>query len=217
MTVLASSVMDGAAALCNDAAKTLFTYDAQLPYLVIAYGDLCDALLENGLGVVQNQSTNLTVAALATTVVSLPSDLLVPLKLWERDSGATDDDWVPMTRHISPIYRSMTTTLNDWWWQQQNINFIGATAARTIKIEYRSLLATLTGENSSIVPLNASQYLTKKTAAYAAYFIGENEERAVTLHDLAEESLRTLISTATKAQQDQPVRPRGYNWRRFLS
>ena len=62
-SLIAGDVMDRAAALMNDAAKTDYTYVAQLPYLNMAIDELVESLEESN-----NSPTNKTSSAITVAV-----------------------------------------------------------------------------------------------------------------------------------------------------
>src|SRR5271154_3302694 len=96
--------------LLNDAAGNLFTDTVLLPYANAAYRKVQRALGSVQSGTFLNDDVLLVVTAVGATDPSLqvsitdatappnqlPTDLLVPLKLWERVSGSSDD-FVEMT------------------------------------------------------------------------------------------------------------------------
>lgn len=213
-TLLASDVMDDAAALMNDVAKVLYSYTNQLPYLKLAHEDLVMKLKSNGVPAIDEMSGALTVNALAVTLATPPSDMLVPLALEERAVGEGDDDWVPMERKDWEPTVQQDTTLRYWTWRELEIKFVGATENRQVRVKYRKYLTSPSGSGSAITMYDARSYLGKRQAMYCARFIGENEERAQFCGGLAEEALHDLLSSAINVQQDKPVRPRPFNWRR---
>src|ERR1700756_3837539 len=91
--------------LLNDAAGNLFTDTALLPYVNSAYRKLQRALANIESGAFLTDNVLLVVPAVAQADASaqvsitdatappnqLPTDLLVPVKLWERANGSTDD------------------------------------------------------------------------------------------------------------------------------
>src|ERR1700689_3017974 len=96
--------------LLNDAAGNLFTDTVLLPYANAAYRKVQRALGNVQSGTFLSDDVLLVVSAVTAVDASLqvsisdstappnqlPTDLLVPLKLWERASGSSDD-FVEMT------------------------------------------------------------------------------------------------------------------------
>src|SRR5216684_3566071 len=101
--------------LLNDAQGNLFTDAVLLPYANSAYRKLQRALGNAGAGGFIQDDVLLVVTAVTRTDTSLqvsitdatappnqlPTDLLVPVKIWERRSGSTDDflEMVDLTQH----------------------------------------------------------------------------------------------------------------------
>lgn len=70
----------------------------------------------------------------------LPSDLIMPLQLWERQSNTTDP-FVGMREAgdgLNPS--SQTDQLRHWEWREDKIWFLGALIARDIRIRYQAFL-----------------------------------------------------------------------------
>src|ERR1700756_3584463 len=96
--------------LLNDAAGNLFTDSVLLPYVNSAYRKVQRALANVQSGTFLSDDVLLVVAAVTAVDPSLqmsvtdatappnqlPTDLLVPVKLWERANGSSDD-FVEMT------------------------------------------------------------------------------------------------------------------------
>lgn len=77
-----------------------------------------------------------------TTSIALPSDMLMPLKLWERQSG-TNDVFIPLREApdgLDPV--DQVDEFRVWEWRENQINFIGATIPRDIRIRYMGVLPT---------------------------------------------------------------------------
>src|SRR6266853_2075959 len=91
--------------LLNDAAGNLFTDGVLLPYANAAYRKVQRALANVQSGTFLTDDKLLVIPAVTATDPSLqvavtdatappnqlPTDLLVPLKLWERPAGSSDD------------------------------------------------------------------------------------------------------------------------------
>src|SRR5437763_3496371 len=120
-------------ALLNDAQGNLFTDAVLLPYANSAYRKTQRALSNVGAGgfiqddallvvpAVAQVDTSLQVAITDATVPpnQLPTDLLVPLKIWERRNGSTDDflEMADLTRHGGLPSRAQDVTLSAWEWR----------------------------------------------------------------------------------------------------
>jgi hypothetical protein len=89
MALLASEVMDRSRAILNDVAIDLYTNQVLLPYLKIANDDLSDELVDNGSTVSKEVSQTIPLAA-GGTQPALPNDMIVPIEIYEKDSGQDD-------------------------------------------------------------------------------------------------------------------------------
>src|SRR5215510_11939599 len=92
--LVASTVMNDAAALMNDNARQVYTYTAQIPYLRIAMNELEEKYELNAISSTEKASAVIQVNAGVTEIVfngttspSLPDDLIEPLECWERNRG----------------------------------------------------------------------------------------------------------------------------------
>jgi len=214
MTLLAGNIMDRSAALLSDPNKITFTYTLQLPFLTIAWDELQEELVANGIvDVEEKTSTAIAVNANVIELTSPPTDLLFPLKLWERAPGEIDEDWVEMQEAAVDPADPKIEILEVWYWEENIIKFRGSTANREIKIHYQKELASISGENTAIPVTNAKSFLSHRTAALVAETRG-NKVRAGALHARGDYFLARIMSTKVKDMQDGPVRPKRYGYDR---
>jgi len=214
------SVMQAAAALMNDPARTLYSYTVQLPFLKMAMQELEQAmdLFDNPYNL--SIDAAIDVAANAT-LLTLPASFFLPISLMERPDGSTSDaDWSPMTE-ISTIDASdsvssvPTTTLTGWIFRDGNVVFVPvATTAREVKLKYwRMILVTITDESYVENYIGANNFLAYRTAALLATFINKDEFRANSLNGNADSALDMLVSLYTK--NGQGIRVRRKPFRRY--
>lgn len=184
MALLASEIMDQAASVyLNDSALALFTYAAQLPFLKIANEKLEQILIENDEQVQRVKSSVIPVTAGALTL-TLPADFLLPIRLFERISGATNDKWFPMKeRDWEPEDAVQVNSLNFWSFRNNAINLVGANQNRDVLLEYERQLAVIIGSTSPEDFYLAKGYLSAKTAELCARFIGMNDVMANSIRD----------------------------------
>jgi hypothetical protein len=223
-SLLAGDVMDRAAALLNDPARTDYTYEAQLPYLNMAIDELVENLEESN-----STPTNLTARLIVPAgmdkvfplegsgsagpdTVYYPPDLVDIQEIGERGVG-TDDPFRPMKRcEFLPTTRPSSSLLY-WSWENQCIQFnrAGAFEPREIELKYvRSSTAQVTSEFSIIPMINAQSYLSYKTAALCSMFIGENQTRATVLNAESEKALERLQGINNKGRQNIVTRHRPF-------
>ena len=202
--------MDQAAALLNDISKVDYSYTVQLPYLKSAYNKLLLRLQDNGVTVIEEISTAINVAADAT-FVTLPSDLIQPIKLEERLDNTSE-----LYQSVEKVNAIPELTQLDyiavWNWREEVIYINPPRLAREVKLTYIKSLTALADHTTNIPIINSLEYLANKTAALCARFIGENPTRATELDLEAGEALSLAIGVEVKAKQSNPVRPKGYGY-----
>src|SRR5579884_3898437 len=125
--------------LLNDAQGNLFTDAVLLPYVNSAYRKVQRALGNAGAGGFLSDDVLLVVPAVTAPDSSLqvsitdatappnqlPSDLLVPLKLWERPNGSSDDfvEMSDLTGHGGLPSQPQGMNLQYWEWRADGIIF----------------------------------------------------------------------------------------------
>lgn len=74
------------------------------------------------------------------TSFTLPSDLMMPLKMWERQNGTTNP-LSPMTEAKNGLdARNQSDELGEWEWREGRINFHGSLIPRDIRLKYLAFL-----------------------------------------------------------------------------
>lgn len=219
-SLTAGEVMDRSAALMNDPDLTDYTYEAQLPYLNMAIDELIEMMEESNNSPSNKTSDVIEIAvgeyqitpAESATTPHYPEDLVEIQEVRERLSGTTDP-FVLMTRRESITEFPATSALVYWTWENQIIKFNpnGATTDRDIQLFYIAKnLTNAENENSIIGMINAKSFLTYKTAALCAQFIGENESRAALLDGKAEKAAERLMNLDNKGRQQMVTRRRPF-------
>lgn len=206
---LASVIMDEAAGLLNDASKTVFTYDVQLPFLKSAWNKLQMKLQENGIPVMKEVSAVTDVAANAT-VITLPSDFLQPISIEERADGSTDSFEPTIEVDAIPQLDTQAEEILYWTWREETLEINSPSTAREVKLTYWKSLNPCTSSSSNLNVINSTEYLANKTAALVARFSGENPTRADALDIEAAVFLSSLVNIEVKKLQSVAVRPRSY-------
>lgn len=206
---LASEIMDQAAALLNDSGKTIFTYSVQLPFLQSAFRRLQQVFHLNGIPVLQEDSAVIQVPA-GTGVINAPSNLAGVKKLFERGAGSSEEWTEVQQADLVPVTTQEYDRIIIWHWSEELIKVNPPKTNREIRLIYYKEMDPIIGQNSNIPVRYATEYLSYKTAALCAKFIGENPTRAADLDLEAERVLQLLLGIEIKAQQYRPVRPKGY-------
>ncbi len=219
---VASDILDEARDVyLNDPLEKLYTDQVLLPLLKKAYRDLQQQLIDNGVSVSREKSSALTLAANTLTISSasspaLPTDLLYPIKLDEKFSGEADTAYVPMREESWEPDATQSDRLVYWTWRENEIKLVGSTGTVLVRIKYWKSLSAIADANSTIPILDSEGFLAARTAALAAFTIGNSDSKASAISQEADSLLETLLSTAVKGRQDMPIRRPGFRaYRRY--
>lgn len=221
--LLAGTVMDAAASLMNDTAKTKYTYTVQVPYLNMALQELQEVFELNEVPVTQETSVVLPIDAGVTEIefepaipvvgtTYLPDDLIEPAILWERTRDI--DPYVIMSRIDNLPLSLEGVEINQfiWWvWETQKIKLLASNADNDIKMNYtRDLFAPAEDEDSVINVINAATFLEYRTAGLLAEFIDQNLTRAGGLNGFASAGIDRATGITTKGRQAIMTRRRPF-------
>jgi hypothetical protein len=212
--------------LLNDAAGNLFTDGTLMPYLNSAYRKVQRALENVQSGSQLSDDTLLLVPAIAQVDVAarvaitdasappgqLPTDLLVPLALWERPNGSSDDftEMADLSNHGGLPSEPQTLTLRYWEWRADGIYLLGATQDTQVRLRYRKAYPELIDASSPVLIRNAQEALAYFTAAMASAARGAPQ--AVRWDDAGADALEDLVARATQREQRSARRRRPYAW-----
>jgi hypothetical protein len=213
--------------LLNDAQGNLFTDAVLLPYANSAYRKVQRALGNAGAGGFLSDDALLVVAAVdapdASLQVSitdatalpnqLPTDLLLPLKIWERPNGSSDDfaEMVDLTRHGGLPSRVQDVNLSIWEWRSDGIYFLGATEDTQIRLRYLKAYPDLTDATSPVLIRNSQEAVAYATAALAGWSRGSPlSER---WDDAAADALEDLVIQSVRREQQSSRRRRPFSCR----
>jgi hypothetical protein len=213
--------------LLNDAQGNLFTDTILLPYANSAYRKVQRALGNAGGGGFIQDDVLLVVTAVAETDSSLqvsitdatappnqlPTDLLVPLKIWERPNGSTDDflEMVDVSQHGGLPSRMQDDTLSLWEWRADGIYFLGATQDTQIRLRYAKAYPDFTDSTSPVLIRNAQEAIAYATAALAGWARGS--PLAEKWDDAAADAIEDLVSAAVRREQQSARRRRPFSSR----
>lgn len=229
----AGTVMNGAASLLNDSARTVYTYAAQIPYLRIALQELREDFELNSIPVTENRSSVIQINSGVTEIVynaagtptnpKLPDDMAEPKQLWERARGI--DPYTPMSKvDFLPAYMEgvQIPQFLIYSWQDQKIKVLSANRNNDIKIDYvKELFQSIVDENSQINVVNAITALQFRTAGLCAEFIERNQTSADSLNAAAQLALNRAEGIGIKGKQSIVTRRRpfrsGHKRNRFVT
>jgi len=216
MSIRAGSVMDRSASLLNDTAKSSFTYAAQVPYLNMAIDDLLEEMESNNVPSTNEVSSIFVITTAMTDIggptgPALPPDLVEIQGVYERSSGLSEDFRLMSKVDFLPPFAQLVSDLIYWSWQNQEVRFLGATSVRDVRINYiGAIFSQIKDQNDVINVINARSYLSYRTAALCAEFIGENKTRADSLNGDAERALYKFLNLNTKGRQSIATRRRPF-------
>lgn len=215
----AGTVMNKAAVLMNDAARSVYTYVIQVPYLQTAMQELQEyfelhslPVTETVSAVIQMDAGDTTIAYDASPAPELPDDFVEPQQLWERTRNI--DPWIPMTRRDylpHQLEGVLTSQFIYFVWQKQEIKVLPSNQDNDIKIDYiRQLFTEITDENSVINIVNARTFLEFRTAALLAEFIEKDVNNANRLNGFASAAMDRATGITVKGKQTIMTRRRPF-------
>ena len=208
----ATDCMAEAASLLNDTGRTIFTDAVLLPYFKKVYNEVQEEFELHSLPISKEVSAATTVEIAALTI-TVPDDLVFPLKLEERVFGGTDEDYISMQETDWTPSIAQTDKLRYWNWREGVIYTPGATTKRSVMIYYvKSLVAITTG--AGVIAERVMQTtLAAGVAALAAILIGGAKDKGEFLLGNYQLSKNRLIAIATRSMQGLPIRRRPYGVR----
>jgi hypothetical protein len=210
--------------LLNDAAGNLFTDAVLLPYLNSAYRKVQRALenVQSGSQLsddalivvpaipVVDPSARVAITDAGTPPNQLPTDLLVPLRLWERANGSSSgfSEMADLTNHGGLPSEPQTPALRFWEWRADGIYLLGATEDVQVRLRYRKAYPDLASGSSPVLIRNAQEALAFFTAALASAARGAPQ--AVHWDQAGADALEDLVARTTQREQRTSRRRRPY-------
>src|SRR5271166_6197219 len=126
----------------------------------------------------------------------IPSDLVIPLRLWERQSYTTNyyAPMFPVNDGLPNV--AQTPCLRYWDWQSDKLVMPGATQTNDLQIRYFTYLPELTDGTSPVLILRSAQAL----AYFTAYQFGNSRGSALApnLYEKAMGQVDKMINRTTK-------------------
>jgi len=213
--------------LLNDSQGNLFTDAVLMSYVNAAYHKAQRALANVGAGAFVTDNVTFIVPAVTVPDASvqvcitdatpppnqLPTDLLAPVKLWERPSGSTQEfaEMVDLTLHGGLPSREQDMVLSVWEWRADGLYFLGATQDTEVRLRYLKMLPDLTDATSPVLIRNAQEALAYTGAAMAA--LARGSPLAAQWDAAASDALEDLVSGAARREQQSGRRRRPYSSR----
>lgn len=217
MAFILDDVIDEAQLLLNDIAGAQYTDTRLLALLIHAHRRLRDKLNRRGISANLKLTTVISVAAnTASYDLTGVSDIVLPIRMEERQPGETFADWQHMERVNIIEPRQSLPVLQEWMYRDFKVFFTPASQAREIRIYYwGTLLPAAAAGSSQVTYLNTQTWLAFELAAVAAISIAQDETRASILKQEADQEMNELLSEFVKNKQSTPARRRN-RLNRFL-
>lgn len=207
MSVSAETVFVTARTLLNDDGNTLFTDTVLFPKLTQAPRELQAYLRARDSQVMRNTFLG-TVNTNATSLLANPTDILEPIKIWEKVQGTGDNTYQEMTEQdpIDPLQLPGTTALSFWQWADEVLLFRPAASNNvTVKILYWRQITIPVLNTDLIGVLFGELYLAPRTAALQAASLGDDDSHG-TWTKVAITAMDQIIA-ANKGRLNVPGRP----------
>lgn len=216
----AGTVMNSAASLNNDSARSIYPYSIQVPYLNMAMKELQEYFELHNISSTQLTSAVIQMDAGDTEIIydagvgipELPDDMIEPAQLWERNRGI--DPFIPMTKRDYLPHNLEGVETNQFVffvWENQTIKVLPSNQNNDIKIDYiKTLFSPVTSETSDIDVINAETFLEYRTGGLLAEFVGENKTRADSLNAYAALALDRATGIGVKGKQTIMTRRRPF-------
>lgn len=160
----------------------------------------CNIIYPNGAG---NAFAN---------IPQLPTDLVLPLRLWERQSGTPNFTGPPMNQPNGGLtQQTQQQFLRDWEWINDGLRFRGATQSQDVKIRYEKHLQNLAAVTDP-VPIRG---VGNAAAYFGAVVFAESRGGAIApeFKATAMEEIFLLQQVSARRRQRKQVRRQPYSGR----
>lgn len=224
-------VMNLARAIVNDSynngAGRILTDDAPftLPYLNSAIRKLRMELANNSVSTVIKDNVILTpltpvaqVDPSVQTFVSwtgyfdgtnmndapvLPPDLIVPIVLWERQTG-TNLAFQPMCQPMQGLCsREQSTWLREWEWRTDQLNFVGSVNSIDVRLRYEAQTLVPVAAGSDFTTTIIGSIDSQDALAYeVAYMFASARGAATTLKNDRDNAVYEMVNRYVRRMQD---------------
>lgn len=214
-------------ALLNDQPGNVFSDQFLLPFEQMAYRRIFKTLGNIKASTFIKDNVQLIVPAVGAVDPSvqvsitdttappnqLPTDLLVPLKIWERQNGSSDNfqEMTDLTDEGGLPSQPQGSSLIFWEWRSDGIYFIGSTVATQIRIRYQAIPADVTGPLASVLLRDGQNTMALLTAAAAG--MSRGSPLAENYKEAGDDALEAMIDTVVSQMQMQVRRRRPYSSR----
>lgn len=142
----------------------------------------------------------------------LPTDLVLPVKLWERQNNTANFTGPPMRQPNDGLLNmAQQTFLIDWEWKADGLRFRGAMQVQDVKVKYEKMLPQLVAVTDP-VPIRG---VTNAAAYWAAKIFTESRGGAIApqFAKNAQDEIFLLQSSSARRRQRKQVRRQPYSGR----
>lgn len=138
----------------------------------------------------------------------VPSDLLEPLRIWERQTNTTNE-WRPMKQVLDGLPSVVQTDrLGIWEWRSDEIVMPGAVQSNDLRLRYAGSQARLVTINDTLYFRGATGPVAYKTAA--TWVASKNPEVAAALDGEAQKRMSQLATRNARTKQRAQTTRRSY-------
>lgn len=222
-----SGINSLARALLNDPPGNTYSDGFLLPYAQMAYRRINKALgniqsttyiKDNVLLIVPavlapDPSVQVSITDATPPPNQLPVDLLVPLNVWERQQGSTDDfqEMTDMTGEGGLPSQPQGDQLVYWEWRMDGLYFIGSVNTVQIRIRYQSIPGDVTSPVAAVLLRDGQNTMALLTAAMAG--LARGSPLAANYKTQGDEALEAMKDSVVHQMQKQVRRRRPYSSR----
>jgi hypothetical protein len=141
---------------------------------------------------------------------TVPTDLLVPTFLWERQTGSTEQ-WIEMEERPDGLpSQTQNSRLGIWEWRQDALNMLGAVQSNDIRLRYVGTQAAFATINDTLYYRGANGPIAYKTVS--GYLISKNPEAAQMAASEATLRLGQLTTRNARMKQREQITRHSYGW-----
>lgn len=142
----------------------------------------------------------------------LPTNLLEPLNLWERQTGSTAF-WTPMVPYpdgLPPVLQN--AKLSIWEYRGEAIYMPGATQSNDVRLRFKSTGIQFVTPSDSVMIRGADPALANLLAA--AFINTRNPSAGVSFAEAGDALVTQLVTAEVRSQQRIPITRHSYGGRR---
>jgi len=138
----------------------------------------------------------------------VPTDLNVPLFLWERQHGSAEE-WIPMTQALDGLPSYPQGDRLKWWeWRSDTLAFVGATQNNDIRLRYASSHPLLATPKDILFFRGATGCVAYKMVS--TYLASKNPEAAQMADSVATSRASQLTTRNARMKQTAPTTRQSY-------